>query len=101
MKKVKVINTILQTKEMGFLARGSNKSSWVLFLMILSGIVIGGFLGALLGKYVPALDFGYKMGVNPHTWDFNIIKLTFGLYFNINMFSVLGIIGAIYFYRKL
>lgn len=83
------------------LARGYNRSGWILFLMILSGIVIGGFLGALIGKYVPVLNFGYPIGVSAHTWDFNIVKLTFGLSFNINMFSILGIVGAYYFYKKM
>ncbi|MGE5629910.1 MAG: DUF4321 domain-containing protein [Caulobacteraceae bacterium] len=81
--------------------RDSQKSGWIMFLMIMSGLVIGGFLGELLGKYLPVLKFGYALGISPHTWDLNILKLTFGLSFNINMFSVLGIILALYFYSRM
>lgn len=80
--------------------REHTKNSLILFFMILSGIVIGGFLGDLLGKQFPVLKFGYQLGVTPHTWDLGILKLTLGLTLNISMFSVLGIILAIYFYRK-
>ena len=75
-------------------------NGWILFLMIMSGIVIGGFLGELLGQYVPILKYGYNLGVNTHTWDLNILQLTFGFKFNINMFSVLGILIAIFFYKR-
>lgn len=83
------------------LRRGSHRSGWIMFLMIVSGLVVGGFLGELLGKYLPILKFGYSLGVSPHTWNLNILKLTFGLTININMFSILGIILAIYIYSRL
>lgn len=83
------------------MSRGySRGNGWVLFLMILSGIVIGGFLGELLGQYVPILKYGMNLGVSTHTWNLKILELTFGFKFNINMFSVLGIILAIIFYRR-
>jgi len=41
------------------------------------------------------------LGVSPHTYDLRVIKLTFGLTFNINMFSILGIIIAILVFRKM
>lgn len=81
--------------------RGSRSNGWILLLLIICGIVIGGFLGELLGKYIPILKFGYNLGVSPHTYDLRVIKLTFGLSLNINMFAILGIIIAIMFYRKM
>lgn len=83
------------------LRRGSTRSGLIMFLMIMSGVVIGGFLGELLGKYVPILKFGYNLGVSPHTWNLSILELTFGLTININMFSILGIMLGIYLYRKM
>ncbi|MGB7605180.1 MAG: DUF4321 domain-containing protein [Lutisporaceae bacterium] len=83
------------------MSRGySRGNGWILFLMILSGIVIGGFLGELLGQYVPILKYGMNLGVSTHTWNLKILELTIGFKFNINMFSVLGIIAAIFFYKK-
>lgn len=85
------------------MARGTSSNNfWILFLLIITGAVIGGFLGELFGNYVPILKFGYNnLGLSTHTWDLKVIKLTFGLVFNINMFSILGIIVAIIIYRKL
>mgnify|MGYP003938320093 CR=1 FL=1 len=88
-------------KEMSMLRRGNLRSGWIMFLMIVCGLVIGGFLGELLGKYLPVLKFGYNLGVSPHTWNLNILQLTFGLTFNINMFSILGIALGIYIYSRL
>ena len=81
--------------------RSSRRNGWILLLLIICGVVIGGFLGELLGKYIPILKFGYNLGVSPHTYDLRVIKLTFGLTFNINMFAILGIIIAAMFYRKM
>lgn len=83
------------------MSRGySRGNGWILFLMILSGIVIGGFLGELLGQYVPILKYGMNLGVSTHTWNLKILELTIGFKFNINMFSVLGILAAIFFYKR-
>lgn len=88
-------------KGMAQVSRGFGKGNgWILFLMILSGIVIGGFLGELLGQYIPILKYGVNFGVSTHTWDLKLLVLTFGFKLNINMFSVLGIVAAIFFYKK-
>jgi len=83
------------------MARSYGKGNgWILFLMIISGIVIGGFLGELIGQYVPILKYGMNLGVSTHTWDLKILVLTLGFMFNINMFSVIGILAAIFFYKR-
>lgn len=81
--------------------RSTRRNGWILLLLVVCGIIIGGFLGELLGKYVPILKFGYNLGVSPHTYDLRVLKLTFGLTFNINMFSILGIIISVIFYRNM
>lgn len=86
---------------MNVLRREGSRSGWVMLLMVLCGLVVGGFLGELLGKYLPILKYGYNLGVSPHEWNFQVLRLTFGLSLSINMFSVLGIVLAIYLYRKL
>jgi hypothetical protein len=88
-------------KGMSQMSRSYNKGNgWILFLMIISGIVIGGFLGELLGQYVPILKYGINLGVSTHTWDLKILVFTLGFKLNINMFSVLGILAAIVFYKR-
>jgi hypothetical protein len=86
---------------MNMLKSQGSRSGWVMLLMVVCGLVVGGFLGELLGKYLPILKYGYNMGISTHEWDFHVLRLTFGLNFNINMFSILGIVFAIYLYRKL
>ena len=79
----------------------TGRNTMMLVVLILVGLVIGGFLGELLGTYVPILKFGYNFGVTPHTWNLIALKLTFGLTMNVNMFSIIGIIGAVYIFRKM
>ncbi len=88
-------------KEMNVLRREGGRSGWIMLLMVVCGLVVGGFLGELLGKYFPILKYGYNLGVSAHEWNFHILRLTFGFDFNINMFSILGIVIAIYIYRRL
>jgi hypothetical protein len=83
------------------MSKGYGKGNgWILFLMIMSGLVIGGFLGELLGQYLPILKYGINLGVSTHTWNLKLLELTFGFNFNVNMFSVLGILLGIFFYRR-
>lgn len=84
-----------------FVLRRGKSSGWILLLLIICGIIIGGFLGEILGSYIPILKFGYNLGVSPHTYDLKVIQLTIGLSLNINMFAILGIIIAILFYRNI
>ena len=92
---------MLIIKELNLLRRESSRSGWVMLLMVVCGLVVGGFLGELLGKYLPILKYGYNLGISTHEWNFHVLRLTFGLNFDINMFSILGIVLAIFLYRKL
>lgn len=86
------------------MAGTGGKNAWALFLMILSGIVIGGFLGEL-AKGVSALSwlsYGQNFGMqSPFILDLGIMVLTFGLSVSINIASILGIVIAIIIYKKL
>ncbi|HYF82571.1 MAG TPA: DUF4321 domain-containing protein [Clostridia bacterium] len=83
------------------LRRESSRSGLVMLLMVICGLVVGGFLGELLGKYLPILKYGYNLGISTHEWNFHVLRLTLGLNFDINMFSILGIVLAIFLYKKL
>jgi hypothetical protein len=81
-----------------------DKSIWILIVFILSGLVIGGLLGKLAAG-VPWLwwlsyeqDFGLE---NPIILDLSVLKLTFGLVFNINIASIIGMILSVFIYRKI
>lgn len=79
------------------------KNSWALFLFILTGIVLGGFIG-MLAEGVPALSwlaygpFGLQ---EPVVLNFGILVLTFGLSIKITIASIVGVILAVIIYRFL
>ncbi len=97
---VKLINN----KKEENMAKTAGKNSWALFLLILSGIVLGGFLG-YLAKNVSALswlNFGQEFGLStPFVLNLGILVLTFGLNIKITIASIIGIIIAIIIYRKI
>lgn len=80
------------------------KNNWALFLMILAGIVIGGFIGWLTKDvgFLSWLNFGQSFGlVEPVVLDLGIIVLTFGLSIKITIGGIIGIIIGVIIYRLL
>ena len=73
-----------------------SKNAWALFLLILAGVVLGGFIGTL-AKGVPALSwlsYGQSFGIDePIVLDLGVIKIT--------MASIIGVILSIIIYRFL
>lgn len=79
------------------------KNIWILVLFILCGIVVGGLLGELASNvdFLWWLSYGEEFGIStPITLDLQVITLTFGLMFRINIASIIGMILAIFIYRK-
>ncbi len=82
----------------------ANKSKWTLLLILLSGIVLGGFIGYLCRNvgFLSWLAYGQTFGLSsPVVLDLGIIVLTFGLTITINIASIIGIILGIIIYKKL
>ncbi len=80
------------------------KNVWILILFILCGIVVGGLLGELASQvdFLWWLSYGEEFGISdPITLDLQVITLTFGLMFKINIASIIGMILAIFIYRKI
>ena len=79
-----------------------SKSSWTLLLLVLSGIVLGGFIGEMTAN-VPGLgwlNYGESFGLNtPLILNFGILVITFGLTIRITMASIIGVLIAILVYR--
>lgn len=81
-----------------------NKNGWSLFLLLLAGIVVGGFLGYLAQNvsWLSWLNYGQTFGLtSPVELNIGVMVLTFGLTINFNIASILGIVIAIFVYRKL
>lgn len=81
-----------------------SKNSWALFLLILAGIVLGGFIG-MLAQDTGALNwlnYGQTFGLDePVVLDLGILVLTFGLSVRITIASIIGMVLAIIIYRFL
>ena len=80
-----------------------DKSTFVLIIFILCGLVIGGLIGELTQNvsWLSWLSYGQTFGIsNPIALDLGVVNLTFGLMFNINISSIIGIILSIFIYRK-
>ena len=81
-----------------------DKNIWILIVFILSGLVIGGLLGELATKidFLWWLGYGQSFGLQqPIVLDLNIITLTFGLMVKVNIASIIGLLTAIFVYKKI
>ena len=80
------------------------KNSWALFLLILAGIVLGGFIG-MLTQDIPALSwmsYGQTFGFDePIILNLRIMIVTFGLSIKITISSIIGVVLAVIIYRFL
>ncbi|MBZ4645004.1 MAG: hypothetical protein PWR27_778 [Petroclostridium sp.] len=82
------------------------RNIWLLLLLLLVGVVIGGFLGEFLSRYpyLSFLSYGKQFGISldkPFLLDLHILKLSFALIFNINIASIIGIILSVVIFSKL
>lgn len=81
-----------------------DKSMWILIVLILAGIVVGGLIGDLASKSGGLwwLAYGQEFGLNePLSVDLSVIKFSFSLMIKLNISSILGMILAIFIYRKI
>ncbi len=74
------------------------KNNWTCFLLILAGIVLGGFIGSLFPD--SWINFGQTFGLSsPFVLDLGILCITFGLTIKITIASIIGILAGIIVYR--
>ena len=87
------------------MAKGTvGKNNWALLLMLLAGVVLGGFIGQLASNvpFLSWLNYGQTCGLSkPLILDLGILVLTFGLTIKITIAGILGIVLAIIIYRFL
>lgn len=86
------------------MAGNTQKNNWTLLVILLCGIVLGGFLGTLTANtgFLSWLSYGNTFGLtDPVVLDLGILVLTFGLTITINIASIIGLIIGIIIYRLL
>lgn len=75
-----------------------SKNGWALLLLLLAGVVIGGFIGDLTN--VGWLNYGKTFGLtSPLVLDFGVLVITFALTIRITIASIIGVIIAVVVYR--
>ena len=80
------------------------KNYWTLLLLVLAGIVLGGFIGELTShvSFLSWLNYGQSFGLSdPLVLNLGILVLTFGLKIKITIAGIIGILIAILIYRLL
>ena len=80
------------------------KNYWTLLLLVLAGIVLGGFIGELTSNvsFLSLLNYGQSFGLSdPLVLNLGILVLTFGLKIKITIAGIIGILIAILIYRLL
>ena len=84
------------------------RDSFVLLLLMLAGVVLGGFIGHLAKdvSWLAWLDYGQSFGItgaggSALILDLGVLTLQFGLQIKITIASILGIVAAFFLYRKL
>lgn len=90
------------------MAKTNSKNKWALFLLILTGIVLGSFLGSLTKDigFLSWLNFGFDFAIGKPDGSGIIsvslgdIAVQFGLRIRISVGSILGVITAILVYKK-
>lgn len=84
--------------------RTMNKNGWVLLVLMLVGLVLGGLIGSLT-QNVSALNwlnYGQSFGLDsPIVLDLGILVITFGLSIRITIAGIVGLILSAILYRFL
>jgi len=84
------------------MAATKSKSGWILVVLLLAGLVIGGLIGQLASQ----VDFFWWLGYSqtfglstPLQLDLSIIQLTFAVTLKISISSIIGMLVGICIYR--
>lgn len=77
---------------------------WLFWILLFSGIILGGLLGQLAANvsFLSWMGYGQTFGLTqPLELDIGIIQLSFGIIFKLNVASIIGVLIAIFIYRKI
>lgn len=81
----------------------NSKNFWVFLIVLISGLVIGGFLGNTLGgiSFFKWLNYGKTIGLtSPLVLDLEVLQINFGITIKFSICGIIGMIVAILLYKK-
>jgi len=81
----------------------SRRNGWILLLFLIIGAFLGGLLGKAAGPYVEFLTWSSPTyGINPpFSINLDMLTLTFGLTLRLSVAGVIGLIAGYLAYRAL
>ena len=84
--------------------RNGEKHTGFLIFLILLGAISGKLVGDIIGNSIKGLSFfkvSYAIGTStPINLDLKVLTVTFGVNFNFNIMSIIGVILAIILYKR-
>ena len=104
LKGVSVRNYLTREEREELNMAAHERNRWILLLFILSGLVIGGLLGELASRidWLWWLAFGDEFGLKePLILNLQVMTITFGMMIKINIASIIGVVIALFTYRKI
>lgn len=81
------------------------KNIFMFWVMVLTGVILGGLLGEVAGQ-VPALSFlnyGKSIGLSPDAplvLDLSVVRVVLGVELKMTVAAILGLIISIILYKK-
>ncbi len=85
----------------------TSKTLGLLLLIIIIGAILGGIIGEILGVLLPEgkinqiFTSGPKLTLVPSTLNLIVLTVTLGLDLKINICGALGIMAAVFIFRKI
>lgn len=82
----------------------TKEKRWILIVLILAGLVLGGLLGHLTKDVegLSWLNYGKTFGLmEPLKLNLEVIELTFALIIRLNVASIIGILLGIFIYTRI
>lgn len=79
------------------------KNNFIMILIIISGLIIGSWLGTFADKvpYLSWLNYGQTIGfTSPFVLDLSFLRLQFGFSISFTIAGIIGMIIAFVIYRK-
>ncbi len=73
---------------------------FTILLILLIGLVLGGILGDVFAKTIPILSYGKSIGFDAVTIDLSVLQLVLGFRMQINIAGIIGLLIALFIFRK-
>lgn len=78
------------------------KNPWLLILLIITGVVLGGLIGNALGKTLPLLSYGPEpLGIKNFEVNLGIIFFQLTLLIKVNVSSLIGLLLSVLIFNRL